>query len=234
MVKILGYCMFDAHRHLTDEREIQDALYCTSYQAEWPLVANLPYPGIGALGALADRALPSLDELAQALESHPHLQVGEIGLDKRFGDLEKQQRFLLAALDLAFALGRSITVHVVQADSLFLSCLQQAGNRLPPILWHGFTGSVETARIAARQGCILSLSPGIEHTRMAKKLEELALFPFAIETDFDTTTMQERTYIQALEEQYALIGRLMQMDREALIRNNRAKRAILTNNAPPR
>ncbi len=223
--------MFDAHRHLTDEREIQDALYCTSYQAEWPVVINLPYPGIGALGALADRGLPPIEDLALALESHPHLQVGEVGLDKRFGDLEGQQRFLLSALDLAFSLGRSITVHVVQSDGLFLSCLEQAGSRLPTILWHGFTGSVETARIASDKGCILSLAPGIEHTRLAKRLEELSSLPFAIETDYDT---QEKPYEQTLEEQYSLIGGLMHKDRDTLIRNNRAKRAILTNNAPPR
>jgi len=226
--------MFDAHRHLTGEREIQDALYCSSHQGDWGGITDLPHPAIGALGALSDRPLPDLDAMASILETHPHLQVGEVGLDKRFGNLEDQQRFLLAALDLAFTLQRSITVHVVQAEALFLSCLQQAGNRLPPILWHGFTGSVETARTAAEKGCILSLAPGIEHTRLAKRIEELALLPFAIETDYENDAKQDKPYIQALEAQYALIGRLMHKDRETLIRNNRAKRAILTNNAPPR
>ena len=47
-------------------------------------------------------------------------------------------------------------------------------------------------------------------------------------------TKQDKPYIQALEAQYTLIGRLMHLDRETLIRNNRAKRAILTNNAPSR
>ncbi|HKL57998.1 MAG TPA: TatD family hydrolase [Sphaerochaeta sp.] len=230
--------MFDAHRHLTDEKEVYDALYCTSCQNEWAIVANLPHPGIGALGALANKALanktlPPIDALAQALQDNPLLQVGEIGLDKRFGDMEDQQNFLLASLDLAYSLERSVTVHVVQSDGLFLSCLGKAGSRLPTILWHAFTGSVETARIAARKGCILSLAPGIEMTRTARKLDEFSSLPFAIETDFDTT-MQKSPYSQVLEDQYTLIGSLMHMDRETLIRNNRAKRAILTNNAPPR
>ena len=231
--------MFDAHRHLTFERKLYDALYCTSHQDEWPLVANLPSPAIGALGALANKALasrnlPYIEDLGKALQDNPFVQVGEVGLDKRFGDLEGQKSFLLAALDLAFSLQRSVTVHVVQSDGLFLSCLKKAGNRLPPILWHGFTGSVETARTAAEKGCILSLAPGIEHTRLATRLDELAFLPFAIETDYDKKTMQEGPYTQALEAQYTLIGRLMHKDSESLIRNNSAKRAILTNNAPPR
>lgn len=224
--------MFDAHRHLVGEKEIYDALYCSSHQEEWPLVAKLSFPAIGALGALGDRTLPSLDEMACCLQENPHLQVGEVGLDKRFGELDAQKDFLLAALDLAFSLQRSVTVHVVQADGLFLSCLQRGGSRLPPILWHGFTGSMETARAAFEKGCILSLAPGIEHTRVAKSLEDLLSLSFAIETDYEET-MQERPYEQALTEQYALIGRLMGKDRETLIRNNHAKRAILTNNAPP-
>ena len=223
--------MFDAHRHLSGEKEVYDALYCTSHQDEWPRVANLPSPANGALGALANRSLPSIDILAQALQDNPLAQVGEIGLDKRFGALETQQSFLLAALDLAYSLERSVTVHVVQSDGLFLSCLTKAGSRLPPILWHAFTGSVETARIAARKGCILSLAPGVEKTRLAKRIEELASLDFAIETDYETDMLP---YSQVLEDQYALIGRVMHKDRETLIRNNNAKRAILTNNAPAR
>lgn len=225
--------MFDAHRHLTSKKEIHDALYCTSHQEQWTMVENLPSPAIGALGALGDRPLPSIAALALALEKNSLLQVGEIGLDKRFGDLEGQQKFLLEALDLAFSMQRSVTVHVVQSDGRFLSCLDQGGDRLPPILWHGFTGSVETARVAAGKGCILSLAPGIEHTRIASRLKELSSLSFAIETDYDNT-MQEKPYIQTREAQYALIGRLMHKDRETLIRNNRAKRAILTNNTPSR
>ena len=223
--------MFDAHRHMTDEKHIYDALYCTSCQDEWAIVANLPHPGIGALGALANRSLPPIDALAQALQDNPLVQVGEIGLDKRFGKMEVQQSFLLASLDLAYSLQRSVTVHVVQSDGLFLSCLRKAGSRLPPILWHAFTGSVETARIAARKGCILSLAPGVEKTRLAKRIEELASLDFAIETDYETDMLP---YSQVLEDQYALIGRVMHKDRETLIRNNNAKRAILTNNAPAR
>ncbi len=230
--------MFDAHRHLTSEKESYDALYCTSHQDEWPLVANLPSPAIGAFGALANNALantslPSIEDLDQALCDNPLVQVGEVGLDRRFGNLEDQESFLLAALDLAFSLHRSVSVHVVHSDALFLSCLKKAGKRLPPILWHGFTGSVETARLAAEKGCILSFGPGIEHTRVAGRLKEFSSLPFAIETDYEHT-LQERPYIQILAAHYDLIGSLMQMDGETLIRNNRAKRAILTNNAPSR
>ncbi len=225
--------MFDAHRHITGETEIQDALYCTSHQDQWEMVKDLLDPGIGALGSLANRPLPSIEDLGKALQDNPLVQVGEIGLDKRFGDLQGQQRFMNAAIDLAFSLDRSITVHIVQSDGLFLSCLDKAGKRVPPILWHSFTGSFETARQASGKGCILSLGPMIEHTNVAKRLEEFSSLSFAIETDFENT-MQERPYRQVLTDQYDLVSRLMHLDRETLIRNNRAKRAILTNNAPPR
>ncbi|MGB4405626.1 MAG: TatD family hydrolase [Sphaerochaeta sp.] len=222
--------MFDAHRHLTGEREPYDAFYCTSHHDEWEKVANLPLPAIGAIGALANRVLPTLYEMGSMLEAHPLLQIGEVGLDKRFGDLEGQKKFLLGALDLAFSMNRSVTVHVVQSDGFFLSCLDQAGKRLPPVLWHGFKASIETARAAAKHGCILSLGPQIARAKVAYRLEEFSSISFAIETDYE----QEKPYLQALEAQYELVGRLMHKDRESLIRNNHAKRAILTNNAPPR
>ncbi|MDT4762031.1 TatD family hydrolase [Sphaerochaeta sp. PS] len=223
--------MFDAHRHLPGDQDIPDALYCTSRRDEWERLLSLPHPAIGAIGCLATSEFPTIGEFAQFLESHPHLQVGEVGLDKRFGAMEEQKRFLLATLDLAYSLGRSVTAHVVRSDGLFLSCLGQAGKRLPTILWHGFTSSLETATEAARKGCILSLGPGVAHARLAGKLQQVSRLPFAIETDYDgsrTTT----PYPQVVEGQYSLIGRLMGVDRETLIRNNDEKRTVLTNNTP--
>lgn len=225
--------MFDAHRHLTNDTQLYDALYATSHQQEWERVALLPSPALGAIGALANRALPSVEEMASFLERYPLVQVGEVGLDRRFSNLERQKEFLLAVLDLAFIAERSVTVHVVQADELFLSCLAQAGKRLPRILWHGFTGSVETAKSAVQKGCIISFGPTLKNTKLSRRVHELSQSNFALETDYDYE-VREQEYLQTLEDQFSLAETLLGLDRDTLIRNNRAKRAILTNITPPR
>jgi hypothetical protein len=44
--------MFDAHRHLTGEKEPYDALYCTSHQDEWTQGTGLAQSPRRALGPI--------------------------------------------------------------------------------------------------------------------------------------------------------------------------------------
>jgi TatD DNase family protein len=221
--------MFDAHRHLAAEGgDRADALYCTSRKQEWNLLDRLSPPATGAAGALADAPLPSVEKLCSFLLSRPSCQLGEIGLDRRFGDLDRQQVFLEAAIDLAYELGRSLSIHVVRSDGRALASLRAAGNRRPPILWHGFVSSVETGREAARMGCILSLGPLFPRTNLARNVSALRTLPVAVETDFDGA--DESAYRQYLEDQYRTVARLLDMDLEALVRKGHECRSILTDN----
>ncbi|AEV28596.1 Mg-dependent DNase [Sphaerochaeta pleomorpha str. Grapes] len=224
--------MFDAHRHLSKTDNSSDALYCTSYSSEWQSLELLTYPAIGGVGALANRPLPSLEALHDYLLAHPLLQVGEIGLDKRFPDREKQEVFLASALDLAYELNRSVTLHIVRSDEKALTLLKRAGARRPILLWHGFTGSLETAKEASRLGCILSLGPSITKTKTGKNLSALSSLPVAVETDYQGN--DSIAYSLLLENHYRTLACLLDMDRDALIRKGYECRSILTDNKTPR
>jgi TatD DNase family protein len=224
--------MFDAHRHLKDNDFSSDALYCTSLCREWQSLGQLKYPAIGAAGALGDAPLPSAEALHAFLSDNPFCQVGEIGLDKRFSDSQNQEIFLESALDIAFELNRSLTLHIVQQDGKALSLLKKAGKRRPRLLWHGFTGSLETAKEASRMGCILSLGPSITRTKTGKNLASLILLPFALETDYEGD--DNIAYSTLVENHYRDIARLLDIKVDVLIRKGYECKSILTDFTTPR
>ncbi|WP_320127406.1 TatD family hydrolase [uncultured Sphaerochaeta sp.] len=224
--------MFDAHRHFVAQEKTSDALYCTSSKKEWEVLDSLSSIAIGAAGALGNTPLSILEDLQAFLHSHPTIQIGEVGLDRRFADMASQEAFLSATLDLAFELDRSLTLHIVQADGLALTCIKAAGNRLPRLLWHGFTGSIETAREVSRKGCILSFGLSIGKTRIGKHLSALKDFPLAIETDYEGPGTLP--YTQILENQYKNISSMLGIPVEQLIRKGYECRSILANNTTPR
>lgn len=224
--------MFDAHRHLGKTDNVSDALYCTSHSSEWQSLELLAYPALGAAGALANSPLPSLEALHDYLLAHPSLQVGEIGLDRRFPDLEGQEAFLSSALDLAFEHNRSVSLHIVRSDERGLNLVKKAGKRRPTLLWHGFTGSLETAKEASKLGCILSLGPSVIQTKLGRNLSALRFLPIALETDYQGN--DSVAYSIFLENHYTHISCLLGMDRDALIRKGYECRSILTDSKTPR
>jgi TatD DNase family protein len=224
--------MFDAHRHLGENDFSSDALYCTSKREEWQSLQLLHYPAVGCAGALGDTPLPAVETLYAFLRDRPSCHVGEVGLDKRFPDIAQQVKFLSSVLDLAFELDRSVTLHIVQSEGKALDLLKSLGKRLPRLLWHGFTGSLETAKEADRLGCILSLGPLVERTRLGKNLSSLSSLPLAIETDYEGKDSEE--YSRLLENQYRNIARLLDIQVEALIRKGYECKSILTDIKAPR
>jgi TatD DNase family protein len=224
--------MFDAHRHLNESDFSSDALYCTSKSSQWQSLQLLHYPAFGCAGALGNTSLPAVETLYAFLKEHPACHVGEVGLDRRFPEYEQQTGFLSSVLDLAFELDRSVTLHIVQSDGKALFLLKAVGKRLPRLLWHGFTGSVETAKEAARLGCILSLGPGLEKTRLGRNLVNLSDLPLAVETDYEGKDSEE--YSRLLENRYRSIARLLDIQVEALIRKGYECKSILTDIKTPR
>lgn len=224
--------MFDAHRHFTDDKIPYDALFATASQIEWPKLTSLPEISWGAAGGLADKKLPPLEDLSGFLQQYPNVQVGEIGLDKRYGDLEVQATFVRAVLDLAYEWERSVTLHVVQSDGLIISCLKSSGKRLPRVLWHGFASSLEIAKEAAKIGCILSIGPNLFKTKHMHILQQLSTLPFALETDYEDK--EKTAYPEFLQHHYERVSNASGIGMDDLIRNNYEIRAILTNNQTSR
>ena len=224
--------MFDAHRHFSHARASANALYATSKPGEWVRLAGMQHPAIGGVGALPERPLPPSGMMYDVLSRQSDLQVAEVGLDRRWPDAEAQQLFLLEVLDIAYILERSVSLHCVRRDGLLLSMLKRQGKRLPTLLWHGCTLSWESARQASKMGIILSFSPSLYSSSLAREAKRLTSLRFALETDF--AQEEEDAYDTYVSEHLATFSQLTGSSSDALIRNNDEIRAILTNQSPAR
>ena len=139
-------------------------------------------------------------QLFDLLDSRTDLQMGEIGLDRRFEDslpMERQTTILKEELAFAIARGRCISLHCVRATKPMLDILSELDYRPYSILWHGFTGSPETAAELKKLKVILSVGP-----RFAGNLDDLLKAnPFIVpETDFEGSDDAE--HLRILENQY--------------------------------
>ena len=132
---------------------------------------------------------------------NPSIQLGEVGLDKRFSNLlslQEQEQSLLTMLQFAKNHSKIVTIHSVQATERTINILKSAKLQPWKVIWHGFTGSVETARVLFRMGVFVSIG-----LRYAGSLEELAQAHsrFALETDYEGGNQTE--YNALLEAHYA-------------------------------
>ena len=204
----------DFHSHFPSP----DSLVCTAEPTAEPTMettadptpAQTPAATQTALlqfqGLLPDRYTASKQaRLFSNLTAGKHIHLGEVGLDKRFSDLllmQKQADILRSELEFAIQNNKLITLHCVRATGLMLEILDDLyrdGLTIRPfsIIWHGFTGSPETARQLAKNNIILSIGP-----RFAGSISDIhranpATVP---ETDYEGTDAQEHGRI--LESQY--------------------------------
>lgn len=225
--------MFDLHLHLPSQcSQLDDVpqswhgLVCTSKTGEWQeliAIAKSRANVTGAIGilpeALAEGALDgSLAKMELTLKSDDALQIGEVGLDRRFQDkvpMERQMKFLSEVLDLGQQMDRSVSLHVVRAEEPLFKTLERHSGKLPRLLWHGFTASVGAARRFISLGGLPSFGPSLWRPglRLAGHLEELRNFPFAVETDWPEGWLPEgwknEMYYTILREHLARLATVM-------------------------
>ena len=145
--------LIDFHSHFPSP----SALVCTaSPSAAAPSACLMRFEGL-----LPDRWTSGRQqELADLLLSDSSIHMGEIGLDKRFArtiSMQKQADVLRQELSFAFAHGRCVSLHCVHATGLMLDILSEFSYRPFSVLWHGFTGSPETAARLHSMGVIISI-----------------------------------------------------------------------------
>lgn len=181
--------IFDFHRHLTNSLPLNNALYCTSNINDWNKKCRY-----FSLGLLQDSFVPKvtltkiLEELEGKLIKNRELQIGEIGLDKRWGNLENQIYFLNNALDLAANYSRAITIHCVKEYPLLLNIISKRNTKAPLTIIHGFTGSYEVAKEFHKKDIKISLNPLFLKTRAFKDILKFDNLGFLVESDWDKTT----------------------------------------------
>ena len=140
-------------------------------------------------------------ELTDLLLSDSSIQIGEIGLDKRFAQavpMQKQADILRQELSFAFAHGRCVSLHCVHATGLMLEILSEFKYRPFSVLWHGFTGSPETAARLHSMGVVISIG-----ARFSGSIGDIVKAnPFTVpETDYEGNDEEE--YQTVLRAQYA-------------------------------
>jgi len=165
-------------------------------------------------------------ELFRILAADGNIHLGEVGLDKRHIDkitMQQQADILRTQLSFAIKHNRNISLHCVRATGLMLEILDDAdkngrkdGHTFRPfsIIWHGFTGSAETAAQLARKSVILSIGP-----RFKGIIADIyRANPYTVpETDYEGTDAQEHSRI--LEEQYRRFREELNLSPEELDRH---------------
>ena len=126
-------------------------------------------------------------ELFSLLLSDSSIHMGEIGLDKRFVQtvpMQRQADILRQELSFAFSHERCVSLHCVHATGLMIDILSEFSYRPFSILWHGFTGSPETAARLHTLGVIVSIG-----SRFSGNLGDIVKAnPYTVpETDYEGT-----------------------------------------------
>lgn len=135
-------------------------------------------------------------------ESDIHL--GEVGMDRRFAGiipLDKQFGNLLMMLQYARSLRKKVTIHSVHATEPTIRAIKEAGLPAFSVLWHGFTGSKETAELLYRLGVVVGIGPRF-HGNLPAIAE--ANPAWVLETDYEGTV--ENQYNETLSSHYVSVA----------------------------
>lgn len=216
----------DAHLHMTNPEfgegyeGIGDAVI---------LFSNAVLPKeFGRLHALAERdqrVVPfygthpwylesyNAEDLIRELDSNPKANVGEIGLDARYGSLEPQLPIFREQLKIAEDYNRTVSLHMVSTEEYILRELRRV--KVNAIL-HSFNGPAGYVNTFEKCGCYFSVSPRIFRRPQDKVMDILTKIPvdrLLIETDAPTDLLNDMS-VYALAEN---IGRAIGMSREKVL-----------------
>ncbi len=162
--------MFDFHNHFTD----RSSILCPAF------------------------LLPQYftEERWEQLKIEKPKHMGEAGLDKRFINLmplSEQKRILTEVLGFAKENGLCTTLHSVHTTSHTLEILSSVKPREKTVIWHGFTGSAETASLLYKLGVIISIGPRVPEEKISSLVKANPLF--VLETDYDGENLEEHEQI---------------------------------------
>ena len=184
---------FDAHCHILspDTPVIGGAISNASRMSEWADIVNvsecLPhvYGAIGVHPWYVSELPNDWDvRLGCMLQKHPHLMVGEVGMDKHHPDIPRQESVFVRHLEIAARFGRGIHVHCVGAWGAMRRILDGRRLHLPPfILFHRYSGAVgDIERFAREYNAYFSYGPKSDAARIVATPSNRIL----VESDSDT------------------------------------------------
>ena len=154
--------LVDFHSHFP----APNAFVCTAFPSKDDVSQQTAYPEKRPLMRF-EGLLPQYwnNDSWEVLKTHlleTDIHLGEIGMDRRFAGivpLEIQFENLVTMLQYARLLGKKVTIHSVQATELTIRAIKKASLSVFSVLWHGFTGSKETARQLHGLGVLVGIGP---------------------------------------------------------------------------
>lgn len=176
--------MIDAHCHLLDlvpkfnldmiknravSSGVKKIITCSCSFGDWKEAEKLfcddnfilPQFGIHPWWSGETRPSDWLDQLRSLLYAHPGVGVGEIGIDKgRKGTVPMpvQIETFKAQLRLAQEIGRTSTIHCVNAYGTLIDILRSEPVLTSPVVIHSFSGSGDHAREFMKLSPLIFLS----------------------------------------------------------------------------
>lgn len=165
------------------ERRGWRALLAAAEQVEGALAA----PGLHPLDA-ASWDEDCAAELRFLLDGGPVVAVGEIGLDALlpFPSREAQEGAFRGQLQLAVEFGLPVLIHCRKAAGRTLAILREEGAQRVGGIFHGFSGSLETAREAVALGFAIGVGAPVTYPgarRLPQVVRELPGEALVLETD---------------------------------------------------
>lgn len=187
--------MFDFHAHPgTDDK---DAFITILQERELDHISKTS--SIGLLPWLEGIEKERIEAL---IKENNLLMVGEFGLDRIKGDIERDSNAFLFMAELARDYDRWAVVHSVRCNQLIIKHFKKL--KIKKAIFHSFTGSYEEAKEIERCGYLISLSPRSFRTR---DIGRLLQFDFILESDMKTGGEQKKVIENLYQMAYERTGR---------------------------
>lgn len=201
--------LIDAHCHLKFNDQNEEAMFIDHfqheiiscyvsmlYQKDFNQIWNRDYFKLnaGIHPYLIEETDISLDFLQELINQHQICGIGEIGLDYRYPNQERQKKVLLDQLALAQAYNLPVIFHCVNAYYDLYKLLKQNFPKIRGYL-HAFTGNIEIYHLFKSFDLFFSLSKRLEnHAKHLIILKEIISDGrFIFETDYETSDNQGLT-----------------------------------------
>jgi len=176
---------FDIHTHKAKENAVVNLMPIDVQNIDWQNT-NLQF-SIGIHPLFIENADEQLKIVSQCL-SHSQVKfIGEIGLDKRFENLNEQQNVFERQMQLAEDFKKPVIVHCVRAINEVLAIAKNFPS--VKLIFHGFRGKPQLAKQILNAGYFLSF--GEKSLLSADTISFVPQNKIFVETDESEISIEE-------------------------------------------
>ena len=153
--------------------------------------------------------------------NNPYINIGEIGLDRRNKKLNEQIIVFKKFLDLGIKYKKSISIHCVNYWGLVLDILNELNIEYVKILFHGFSGSIETYEILKKYNSYFSFSLNmLNREKIIHLIKSIPIEKILIESDMTNIKYIElglNGYLDQIHKTYNRISEIKELPLEDVI-----------------